>query len=143
MPMGGKIEIRCSNVSDVPSDVSLPEGDTFIEIEIADSGVGLQQDIIDKFFDPYFTTKQEGSGLGLAITLSIITKHNGHIFVTSEQGKGTTFTIYLPASQTTLTEVEVVKKSGKSAKTGTIIIMDDEEIVRSVAKAMLESIGLQ
>jgi two-component system NtrC family sensor kinase len=70
------------------------------EIRIADTGCGIPADVIDRIFDPFFTTKQggQGSGLGLAIAYGIVTRHRGHIGVQSEVGRGTTFTIRLPAA---------------------------------------------
>jgi two-component system NtrC family sensor kinase len=70
-----------------------------VEIAIADTGCGIPPDVIDRIFDPFFTTKQggQGTGLGLAIAYGIVTRHRGHISVQSEVGRGTTFTIRLPA----------------------------------------------
>lgn len=89
MPEGGKININCDNVEDAPTEslLSMHDGN-FIRITIQDTGVGIPEEITDKIFDPYFTTKQEGSGLGLAICHSIINKHDGHIMVQSKPGKG-------------------------------------------------------
>ena len=99
MPEGGVLNIVCANIPDVKTElIRLPPG-KYIQITIHDNGVGIPEKYLDKIFDPYFTTKQTGSGLGLAITHSIISKHDGNISVQSEVGKGTTFTIYLPAMQ--------------------------------------------
>ena len=69
-----------------------------ISIEISDNGPGIPKDVLQKIFDPFFTTKEvgKGTGLGLSISYSIIEKLGGRIMVASEEGKGTTFTIYLP-----------------------------------------------
>lgn len=98
MPEGGRIHIRCDNIEDAASEslLSMHEGN-FVSITIQDTGIGIPQEIIEKIFDPYFTTKQTGSGLGLAICHSIINKHDGHLSVQSSPGKGTTFTLYLPS----------------------------------------------
>jgi PAS domain S-box-containing protein len=141
MPEGGVVNITCNNIVINDNAIqSLAAGD-YVKIAIKDRGIGISPHLIDKIFDPYFSTKHEGSGLGLAITHSIISKHNGHITVESEQGVGSTFTIYLPASkQKPIAEhkaVESMKIQGK----GTIMIMDDEEIVRKVAKEMLSLFG--
>jgi len=99
MPAGGTIRIDCNNI-DFPTDLpaSLSSADNYIKIDISDNGSGIPETLMDKIFDPYFSTKEQGSGLGLAITHSIISKHGGAISVQSEPGAGTTFTIYLPAS---------------------------------------------
>ena len=142
MPDGGTIQVNCKNVESlITPDTSLPIKDKYIKIDIIDSGSGIPASLIDKIFDPYFTTKQEGSGLGLAVTHSIISKHDGYISVQSKPGEGTTFTIYLPASTR-----EQKKENSKTAiETNTnrakIMIMDDEEMVRDIAKAILVMLG--
>ncbi|HKN18885.1 MAG TPA: response regulator, partial [Dissulfurispiraceae bacterium] len=97
---------------------------------------------LTKIFDPYFTTKTRGSGLGLATVFSILKKHGGHITVESEDGAGTTFTIYLPATR----EDAYPDNSEKDTLTkgyGNILVMDDEELVRETAGGMLTMLGFQ
>jgi PAS domain S-box-containing protein len=140
MPEGGTIEITCENVSQAAmADIPLPKKD-YLKITISDQGVGIHDNIIDKIFDPFFSTKQQGSGLGLAITHSIIIKHHGHITVRSEPGAGSTFSIYLPASTTAKKQKKQQKASFLQGK-GRVMVMDDEEIVRNVAKSMLAHFG--
>ena len=79
-------------------DDGLPHAMNCVKITISDNGVGIPRKVLERIFDPYYSTKKEGSGLGLAISQSIINKHKGHIFASSEPNSGTTFTIYLPAS---------------------------------------------
>jgi PAS domain S-box-containing protein len=142
MPDGGNIQVNCENIDSlaIPG-VSLPVPNKYIKITISDNGIGIPKNLIDKIFDPYFTTKEEGSGLGLAITHSIIAKHNGSISVESQPGEGTTFTLYLPASireqkkDNHKTAIEI------SANTAKIMVMDDEEMVRDIAKAILVVLG--
>jgi CheY-like chemotaxis protein len=112
-----------------------------VKISIQDSGVGIPPNILDKIFDPYFSTKREGSGLGLAICQSIINKHDGNIFVESFPGKGTRFTIYLPVAekQPMISQKEMELFKGDICTK--ILVMDDEKIVRNVAKAMLVKLG--
>ncbi len=142
MPEGGIIKITCENITSV-SDEALPldKNGKFIKICIRDSGVGIPANVVEKIFDPYFSTKQKGSGLGLAITQSIITRHNGYILLESSPGAGSSFFIYLPASEKTKTEKQklfTVKKAHTQAK---ILIMDDDEMVRDVIKGMLVLLG--
>lgn len=142
MPDGGTIQVNCKNIDSlITPDTSLPIKDKYIKIDISDSGIGIPDSLIDKIFDPYFTTKQEGSGLGLAITHSIISKHNGYISVQSKPGEGTTFTLYLPAA----TREQKKENSTTAIETSTdrakIMIMDDEEMVRDIAKAILVMLG--
>ncbi|MEA3348936.1 MAG: ATP-binding protein, partial [Pseudomonadota bacterium] len=143
MPEGGEIKISCENIADITTEtgLSLPE-EKYIKITIADHGGGIPEKYLDKIFDPYFSTKQEGSGLGLAVTLSIINKHDGHISVRSKSGEGTTFTLYLPASaeQISSDAGEEAQQPEKTAR-GTILVMDDEEMIRDMAKQMLSHFG--
>jgi PAS domain S-box-containing protein len=142
MPDGGTIRVNGKNIESlITPDTSLPIKDKYIKIDISDSGSGIPDNLLDKIFDPYFTTKEEGSGLGLAITHSIISKHAGYISVQSKPGAGTTFTLYLPVSTR-----EQKKENGKAtmetrAASAKIMIMDDEEMVRDVAKAIFVMLG--
>ena len=138
----GKIVITCENAYPV-DEKTLPagEGRKFVKILIQDNGTGIPPKVIDKIFDPYYSTKQEGSGLGLAICQSIINKHNGYIFVESAPGEGTTFIIYLPASDETIPPGEIHVETIKSCTQAKILIMDDDEMVQDVAKLMLNRLG--
>ncbi len=143
MPNGGVIRLACENVhTAVPVNMHLPKGSNYVKMRIEDSGVGIPANVLDKIFDPYFSTKQLGSGLGLAITHSIVTRHGGHIDVQSIPGIGTTFTVYLPASeQQSLVSDGRHQETGVSAQKGKIMVMDDEELVRNVTQAMLQEMG--
>jgi len=142
MPEGGIITVTCENVSSIetPNTSTLPKG-LFVKIYIRDEGIGMSANIVEKIFDPYFSTKQEGSGLGLAITHSIIIKHGGHISVESSPGVGTTFTLYLPASGHESEKSQKSKAPIKPSAQANILIMDDDEMVRDIAKAMLTRLG--
>ena len=144
MPEGGTIEVRGENLTNQKHEnkylPTLPEGN-YIKLTIEDHGIGISKDHLQKIFDPYFTTKQLGSGLGLATVYSIVKNHDGLITVQSQLGKGTIFTVYLPAS----TQKKVI--SPKQEKTpllegqGRILVMDDETMVRDIAGQMLIRIG--
>ena len=140
MPEGGKINIEAGNVTiDHKSKINLEVG-KYIKVTIEDEGIGIPSEYLDKVFDPYFTTKKDGHGLGLASCYSIIKKHNGLIYVNSKLGRGSEFTFYLPANSDYIQEVNEEEKTYKSG-TGRILFMDDEEIIRNVAKEMLEPEG--
>jgi PAS domain S-box-containing protein len=142
MPNGGLIEIYCNNVQDISKELSSLPPRQYIKITIVDSGSGIPQKHVDKIFDPYFSTKQDGSGLGLAICHSIICKHSGNISVQSEINKGTTFTIYLPASPQISVETGTSKHSiVEPEQKSTIMVMDDKSIVRNMVKQMLSHSG--
>ena len=142
MPLGGAIKINCQNIPDISKELpSLPFG-KYLKITIHDSGSGILSKYIDKIFDPYFSTKQEGNGLGLAICHSIIGKHGGNISVQSEINKGTVFTIFLPASTIIAKEPTSLKHDTVEAvHKATILVMDDEAIVRHMLKQMLSHLG--
>jgi PAS domain S-box-containing protein len=142
MPGGGMIDVSCENVtaSDI-RDFDAPAVGRFVKVTIMDRGIGIPANILERIFDPYFSTKQKGSGLGLAITHSIISKHNGYISVSSTPGTGTTFTIYLPASgngSAMAKKVEMPETTGQKAR---IMVMDDEEQILKLTNRMLSKMG--
>ncbi len=141
MPDGGTITITGSNKELAPFQIQdLAEGQ-YVKIIIEDQGTGIPDKILPRIFDPFFTTKQLGSGLGLATSYSIINKHGGHISVDSSAGSGTTFTIYLPATEKQ--EEEDLEQQPEPAldATGRILLMDDEKTVRQMAGELLETMG--
>jgi PAS domain S-box-containing protein len=99
MPDGGHLYITLENADISGNDVPDLVSGKYIRITVTDEGAGMTRKHLDRIFEPYFTTKQAGSGLGLATTHSIIRQHGGGIHVDSQLGKGTTFTLYLPASE--------------------------------------------
>ncbi|HHB77372.1 MAG TPA: transporter substrate-binding domain-containing protein, partial [Desulfobulbus sp.] len=143
MPEGGRIQIRAVNTRDTAVHPMLGiHGDkAFVKISIQDSGAGIPESILDKIFDPYFSTKQEGSGLGLAICHSIISKHGGFITAQSTPGEGTTFTLYLPASEQSSLPTDAVNAENATAGSHRILLMDDDEMLRTVASSQLEHLG--
>ena len=140
MPEGGSLEISCENVLlDINTYFPLKAG-RYLKITFADSGIGIPKEYLTKIFDPYFTTKESGRGLGLASAYSIMKKHGGHIYVTSEAWKGTVFALYLPA-----TEIEAAAAGPGGTKLctgqGKVLVMDDEKIIRDIAGEMLKRLG--
>ncbi|HSG98778.1 MAG TPA: PAS domain-containing protein, partial [candidate division Zixibacteria bacterium] len=141
MPDGGGITIRAENMRiDEGSTLALPPG-AYVRIVVADEGTGIPGDILPKIFDPYFTTKQTGSGLGLATSYSIIKNHRGLLTVASEPGVGATFNIYLPASERTPLRGGGGASPGHD-RSGRVLVMDDEESIRTVAQRGLGKLGL-
>ncbi|MBN2364204.1 PAS domain S-box protein [candidate division WOR-3 bacterium] len=135
MPAGGLISITARNRDSTNG--------KRIEIIVKDTGIGIPEKYQDKVFDPYFTTKQHGNGLGLAITHSIISKHGGSISLNSILGKGTTFTISLPAKIVEKAEKENVGKieEAVSMKSFRILVLDDDEFLRDIIESMLKIMG--
>ena len=141
MPEGGVIEVRMENITvGVNNPLSLQPG-PYVRISIKDNGTGITPDNLDKIFDLYFSTKERGTGLGLSVSHSIIRNHDGFINVDSSLGKGSTFHIYLPASEKPL--VIEKKKEGIVEGTSRVLVMDDEELLRELLEAMLETLGYQ
>jgi len=141
MPLGGAIEISADN-REVPGEGMpgvLGKG-RYVVISIRDNGVGIPQEYLPKIFDPYFTTKEKGSGLGLATSYSIIRNHGGLIEVSSEAGKGSVFTIYIP-SDGTLPEDRPEPVQTDTQKRAKILVMDDEAMVRTVVGALIRALG--
>ena len=140
MADGGTVRIRALNMTDEIEGAGDAGGDRKVKITIEDQGAGIPAENLGKIFDPYFTTKEKGSGLGLAVTYSIIRNHDGKITVESEVGRGTKFTIILPASGS---QVRVVPGDAEALMRGEgkILIMDDEIMIRNVTAWMLTDLG--
>ncbi|RKZ33527.1 hypothetical protein DRQ33_04120 [bacterium] len=140
MPYGGNIDINAENVILSENNQFALKPGKYVKITLSDSGNGIPKEHLNKIFDPYFTTKERGSGLGLAVVYSIIKKHRGYIGVESEQGNGTTFTIYIPATEKKPLPVEIEPISTQISE-GKILIMDDEPEIRESLAELLSDFG--
>ncbi|MDH4162934.1 MAG: PAS domain S-box protein [Nitrospirota bacterium] len=139
MPDGGIIRIVGENVNIGERDAPPLKAGRYVKVTISDEGTGIPKEHLPKIFDPYFTTKQKGSGLGLAATFSIIRRHDGHITVTSELGKGAQFSLFLPASES---KAAPPSRAGKIAQgSGRVLIMDDDADMRDTTADMLTRLG--
>jgi signal transduction histidine kinase len=144
MPGGGQIYIQTKNCQLDDSFVRpfpLKPG-RYVEISVGDTGVGMDPATRKRIFEPFFTTKEKerGTGLGLASAYGIIKNHDGIITVQSEKGKGTTFTIYLPASEKVVSDVKILPDEQVPGE-GTILLVDDEELILDVGKGILDKLG--
>ena len=142
MPNGGVIKVRAKNVT-VSDEDELPlPSESYVKISISDQGIGIPPGDQRRIFDPFFTTKQKGSGLGLATVYSIIRSHGGYITLESVLGSGTTFHVYLLASQADI-DLSMKYDSALRQETGVILVMDDEEFVREYASDLLSEAGYE
>jgi two-component system cell cycle sensor histidine kinase/response regulator CckA len=152
MPMGGAVKVRATNLrldTEMRRDrAAVPIGD-YVRIEVADTGIGIPPDKIGKIFEPFYTTKRlgEGTGLGLSTVYGIVKQTGGFVFAESEPGKGTTFTLYLPANEPQeeaapepVLPVPVKAPRSLSGR-GVILLVEDEAPVRSIAARALNLCG--
>ncbi len=136
----GVIVVDAGNVLlEVDNDLGLKEG-RYVRLSVRDTGTGIGSDIINKVFDPFFTTRNKASGLGLAVSYSIIKKHGGRITVESEAGMRTDFHVWLPAYTVTARPRDGAHAVKAGAK---VLVMDDDEMVRDVAAMMLGALGYE
>ena len=144
MPTGGELFLRTRNVTDAQitgKPYKVKPGD-YVLLTVRDNGVGMDKKTMERIFEPFFTTKglSKGTGLGLASVYGMVKSHGGYIDVDSKKGKGTTFNIYLPASQEEVSDKEVhqeVIEEGKEI----LLLVDDEAMLLEVGQEMLEIMG--
>ena len=149
MPSGGIIKVIAENVY-IADKTRVLEKANYVKISIIDQGIGISKEILDKIFDPYFSTKdmgtQKGMGLGLSICHSIIKQHNGNIVAESAAETGTTLHFYIPASEETNVAQKPLKVPEKEKLVlgkGRILVMDDEKMVIKITGHILNRLGYE
>ncbi|NCO82858.1 MAG: PAS domain S-box protein [Nitrospirae bacterium] len=146
MPDGGRLIIETDKVEIDEKYIKVHgygKPGMYAVASVSDSGAGMDEGTRQKIFEPFFTTKESGrgTGLGLSIVYGIIKQHNGYINCYSEPGKGTTFKIYLPLTEAEVAEMKPVEPAALLKGTETILLAEDEEAVRKLAKTVLEEFG--
>ena len=144
---GGVLEVTLANVEldDLSAEKHLDlAAGSYLRLTVSDTGHGMTSEIMERIFDPYFTTKDtsEGTGLGLSVAHGIVKTHGGTITVYSESGKGTTFHVYLPLI---LEEGREAKESEEPLPTGSecILFIDDEDVLLEIGSQILEQLGYE
>jgi len=144
MPGGGDLFLKTTyvNYQEIKGRLYTPIPGDYVLLTVTDTGMGMDSKTLGRIFDPFFTTKElgRGTGLGLATVYGIIKGHGGYIEVESEKGHGSTFKVYLPASAQQAPET--VKAIGIISKAiGTILLIDDEEVILDVGEKYLKVLG--
>lgn len=147
MPAGGTLRVRAENVliDESYARMSLEaKPGRFVRLTVADTGVGMTSEVMERIFEPFYTTKEpgKGTGLGLSTALAIVKSHGGFITVQSEPQRGARFEVYLPALESGETvETLEVERELPRGRGELILVVDDEEPVRVIAKQTLETFG--
>ena len=146
MPDGGKLFLETENVvlddeyGRTHLDVNTGK---YVLLTVSDTGAGMEREVVDRIFEPFFSTKRigDGTGLGLAMVYGIVQGHNGTIRCYSEPGHGTTFRIYLPATESEEPEDVCVSLEKPAGGTETILLVDDEGLIRELGERILSGAG--
>ena len=147
MPTGGKLKLTAANI-DVDENYARMNPDArpgqYILVAVEDTGIGMKPEVLNRIFDPFYTTKEigKGTGLGLSTAQTIVQSHGGFVHIYSEVGKGSKFSVYLPAMPT---QAELTAPVGGSkyprGQDEMVLVVDDEERIREITKATLEKFG--
>ncbi|MCP4020208.1 MAG: response regulator, partial [Desulfobacteraceae bacterium] len=146
MPQGGKIYIKTSNVTIDHNNITDHAGTVMgnhILLSISDNGHGMDAETLDKIFEPFFTTKSpgKGTGLGLSSVYGIVQNHGGNILCNSEESKGTTFKIYLPAMSEKIEEEATKEEFEARGGNETVLVVDDEDEIRKMTSVAFNHFG--
>ena len=146
MPGGGRLRIETRNVGEVPQALAaeLAPGE-YVALTVADNGTGMPPEVLARAFEPFFTTKLQGkgTGLGLAQLYGFARQSGGTVRIESEEGQGTVVTIYLPRTHGDVQDVALAAPELPEQGSATILIVDDDDGVRTVAAAIVEELGFK
>ena len=145
---GGTLEVNLSEVDvgyeETVKKIGMQPG-KHLQLLVRDEGCGMDAIVLDRIFEPYYTTKEQGkgTGLGLSVIHGIVKNHRGDISVTSSPGKGTTFKVYLPITEDADIVTELEPSNGAAKGNERILLIDDEEQIVSMEQQMLENLGYE
>jgi PAS domain S-box-containing protein len=146
---GGVLAIELSRVEILQEDdkvaaLHLAPG-SYVQLQVSDTGCGMDRALQERIFEPYFTTRKkgEGTGMGLALVHGIVKDHDGHITVYSESGKGSIFHVYLPRIETGDIDAEIAAPEALPRGHERVLVVDDEQIIVQMSQRMLEGLGYQ
>ena len=145
---GGILEIKMRQMEigfdDMMENIGMKYG-PHVHLTVSDQGVGMEPSVLERIFEPYFTTKEpgKGTGLGLSVIHGIVKNHGGHIRVDSKPGRGTTFDVYLPIIEGTEIEAESDAEIKDTHGSEHIMVVDDEETIVTMERKILERLGYQ
>lgn len=139
---GGKIEVLCGNEfidENVDKEHFNIKSGHYVKVSVKDTGCGIKKENLNKIFEPFFSTKErgKGTGIGLAMSYGIVKDHGGYIYADSEENKGTTMTVFLPADNLFVEKIEKVEKVRHICNTGTVLVVDDEDFLRDLLGEIL------
>jgi CheY-like chemotaxis protein len=146
MPQGGTLTIATGNVrwaeENVGRHADIPVGD-YVMLAVTDTGAGVSGDLLEQIFEPFFTTKEvgKGTGLGLAMVYGIVKQSGGYVWVDSEPGKCTCFTIYLPKAEGAIAPKVSANAEAHPRGTNTLLVVEDEQCIRDGICEFLRSLG--
>ena len=146
LPSGGRITISTSNLhldaEDCRDRVDAQPGD-YVVLAVSDNGIGMDEQTLAHIFEPFFSTKEvgKGTGLGLATVYGVIKQNNGFIEVTSGKGRGSTFRLYIPRMQLPIVDEPLPAEGAAARGRGTILLVEDNEMVRDLTRSMLQGLG--
>ncbi len=147
MPQGGTLRFS-TRLVDLDPDACARTGfdiepGRYVQVVVADTGVGMERDVKARAFEPFFTTKApgKGTGMGLAAVYGTVESHRGAVTLESEPGRGATFTLFLPLSMDEDIDTEPVAEVDKTDTRASVLLVDDEDMVREVTRQMLSLVG--
>lgn len=141
MPDGGTVRVSCACVQ--ASGHRFLDDGRYLQIVVRDTGGGIPEELLERVFDPYFSTREDGHGLGLFLCFSIAQRHGGRIDIDSTVGEGTTVSVHFPFDSAVTLPESTPKSSLPATGTGAILIVDDQNDIRRTLRSILQRLGYE